>query len=409
MEEGKHYTYIVLDPRETGVWIYKGWTFLYRPFYVGKGKGRRIHEHKYPSQRKQLNIKNTFIDKIEKELGIEPFYVKVYENISDDRSKEIEIDIISHFGRIDLKTGILANMTEGGEGMSGRVRKESELEKMRGPNGPNAKSRRINQLDKDGNLIKTWDYLRLITDELGVPGGAILKCCRGERETASYYKWEFEGTSPYVPPLKNVSSSTKTVYQYNLEGNYITSFRSSVEAVKALERGNNGSPIGMCCNGKAKSVYGYQWFFDFRGEKTDPVKRFGLFLGETPKLKTPKIHKSTKKAVFQYDFSGNFIREYSSSQEANDILGISATQIADCCRGDRQSAGSFIWLYEYQGYKITVSLTKTNKIVELYNESGEVVMEFFSASAAARAKHYIYRTSPDNLLPCGLFWRFKAD
>lgn len=409
MEDDKHYTYIMLDPREQGVWTYKDWTFTYRPFYVGKGKKKRVYEHKSPSQRKRLNIKNTFMDQIEKDLGIEPFYLKLYENISDEKSKEIEMDIISHFGRIDLKTGILANMTKGGEGVVGRILGESELEKMRARKGPNSKSKRINQLDLDGNLIKTWDYLRLITDQLGFSGGGILKCCRGEKRTVGGYRWEFEGTSPYIHPLKDVSVSTKTIYQYDLEGNYITYFRSCAEASKSLGKGDNGSPIGMCGNGKARSVYGYQWFFDFRGEKTDPVKRFGLFLGEAPEPKPIKIRPSQKKPVFQYDFSGNFIREYSCAQEANDILGISVTQIAGCCRGDRQSAGSFIWFYNYQGHKIPVKLTKTNKIVELYNESGEIVMEFFSASAAARAKYYIHQTDFNNRLPCGLFWRFKSD
>jgi len=70
MEENKHYTYVMLDPREQGVWRYKDWTFVYRPFYVGKGKGRRMYEHKYLSNRKDLNIKNTFIDQIEKDLGL---------------------------------------------------------------------------------------------------------------------------------------------------------------------------------------------------------------------------------------------------------------------------------------------------------------------------------------------------
>jgi hypothetical protein len=46
-----YYVYVLLDSRRPGVWTYpingtsKSVTFSHRPFYVGKGKGRRVRSH----------------------------------------------------------------------------------------------------------------------------------------------------------------------------------------------------------------------------------------------------------------------------------------------------------------------------------------------------------------------------
>jgi hypothetical protein len=47
--------------------------------------------------------------------------VIIESNISDEDSMKLEIELISKYGRKDLGTGILRNMTDGGEGASGRI------------------------------------------------------------------------------------------------------------------------------------------------------------------------------------------------------------------------------------------------------------------------------------------------
>lgn len=34
----KYYVYILFDPRKPGKFIYNSFCFLYKPFYIGKGK-----------------------------------------------------------------------------------------------------------------------------------------------------------------------------------------------------------------------------------------------------------------------------------------------------------------------------------------------------------------------------------
>jgi hypothetical protein len=82
----EYYTYAYL--RENGT-----------PYYIGKGKGYRIHS---TNRRIALPIKERRI------------FLK--KNLTEDEAIKHEIYMISIFGRKDLGTGILLNMTDGGEG-----------------------------------------------------------------------------------------------------------------------------------------------------------------------------------------------------------------------------------------------------------------------------------------------------
>ncbi len=104
------YVYIYLDPRITPA----------EPIYIGKGSGKRANFHKTRANNPILKRK---INKI-KELGLEPI-VEIYkDNISDNEALNLEIELILKFGRVDLGTGTLCNLTEGGEGSSGRIASE---------------------------------------------------------------------------------------------------------------------------------------------------------------------------------------------------------------------------------------------------------------------------------------------
>jgi hypothetical protein len=95
----EYYTYAYL--REDGT-----------PYYIGKGKGNRIHQKHsgfYPP-----------------EISRRIFLKK---NLNEEQAFKHEIYMIFVFGRKDLRTGILHNKTNGGEGVPG-ILMDEERRKM---------------------------------------------------------------------------------------------------------------------------------------------------------------------------------------------------------------------------------------------------------------------------------------
>lgn len=85
------------------------------PFYIGKGRGRRDVVHKYNNP---LFVR--ILDKIRKS-GKEPSVVRLRENLTEAEAHEMERAEIAKYGRRNNGTGVLANLTNGGEGTSGRI------------------------------------------------------------------------------------------------------------------------------------------------------------------------------------------------------------------------------------------------------------------------------------------------
>lgn len=115
------YTYIYLDPRKSGKFVYGKYKFNFEPFYIGKGKNIRIYDHLFPSR---LKISSTYkSNKIKTLLNLgydlKKYIFKIHSEISELQAKKLEIELIKKIGRLDLKTGPLTNTTDGGDGTSG--------------------------------------------------------------------------------------------------------------------------------------------------------------------------------------------------------------------------------------------------------------------------------------------------
>lgn len=77
--------------------------------------------------------------------------------------------------------------------MYGKYHTEESRQKIsqakKGKNAPQAK--RIIQYNKQGNLIRVWDYAKQVTEELGINHGNIISCCKGKLKSAGGYIWRY--------------------------------------------------------------------------------------------------------------------------------------------------------------------------------------------------------------------------
>lgn len=216
------------------------------PFYIGIGTSEyynRAYRHKNRSDLwKRIATKGGY------EVEI------LMDNLSWEEAKEKEKEFIKLYGRIDKKTGCLANMTDGGDGAinaviseshrkavaeankkrvfteedrrkiserhTGRVKsEESRLklsnslknsekfkqacklnsEKFKGFKHTEEtklhlskiKKIKVVQLDLNGDLIKVWDGASDVERELKIHSGNIAKCCKNKIKEAGGFKWQY--------------------------------------------------------------------------------------------------------------------------------------------------------------------------------------------------------------------------
>lgn len=124
------YCYVYLDPRKPGYYKYGDWIFDYEPIWVGKGNGIRwkISNHL------RHNSGNRLLENKLNKIG-ESNVIVIFPLIDSGLTCEkyaflAEKTFISNIGRLDLGTGPLCNLTNGGDGQSGLVHTEETKKKI---------------------------------------------------------------------------------------------------------------------------------------------------------------------------------------------------------------------------------------------------------------------------------------
>lgn len=99
------------------------------PFYIGKGLGQRINYHFKKCNLKGRTLKENKINSLNNQK-IKILREKLFESENELLCLNLECFLICIYGRRDIKTGILCNHTDGGEGVSGKICSQETKDKM---------------------------------------------------------------------------------------------------------------------------------------------------------------------------------------------------------------------------------------------------------------------------------------
>lgn len=129
--------------------------------------------------------------------------------------------------------------------------------------------------------------------------------------------------------MKNNSYKSIKVYQYDLDGNFISEFSSTREAER--ETGISHTQIGNCCNGKLNTAGGYVWSYD-----------------EYEKIEVKKDSK--KKSVVQIDpETYELINVFESLKDASERTKTNKNSISNVVREISHTANGYKWMF-YEDY-----------------------------------------------------------
>jgi len=226
-------------------------------FYIGIGKdSKRAY-----STKKRNDLWQNIINKY-------GYYVGIHiENISYENAKKIEIELIKKYGRIDNGTGILSNMTNGGDHRLFSLDTKNKISNsLKGKKQTEeTKIKRIKKLKEIWSNPALIELKRKQTKDLIQRG--ILKTRLG---IASPNK-----NKPFPGDKIKLSDSLKKYYQSNeihnkkhisvakfdIDGNFIKKYDSHHEAAKDI----NGfaKRILDVCNCKLKSHKNYKWKYNY--------------------------------------------------------------------------------------------------------------------------------------------------
>lgn len=268
-------------------------------FYVGFGTkyGKKYSRSKELSKRHRNFLWWKIYNGCNRDISIEIVFES---DIKKDAIQE-EIRLISVYGRMIDGTGILTNLSDGGE-------------------YGGSPCRSISQYDKQGKFIKEWDSVHHIAQFYGVGDKAIYQSMKSGGVSAGFM-WRYsDGLNNDIAP--HYAKSNKKVSKYTKTGDYICTYDSLAEASK--DTGIDRSSINHCALGNRVSCGGFCWSYADK-----PVS-------------LPKDY-----LIVKYDMNMNRLSEYSYYSDIMKELNISSpTAIKNCFNGKQKQAYGFVWRKE---------------------------------------------------------------
>lgn len=186
-----------------------------------------------------------------------------------------------------------------------------------------ATEKEVAQYKFDGTFVRSYYSITHASQMTGISHSGIQSACSGEIKFCKDYQWRyFNGDTS---DIESIEPRYKPVYQFDLQGNYITYYKNCEEASK--QTGINKTSINNNCLKKIRCSHGYYWSYE---------KHFDY---------KPKDKQGT--AVACYTDNGVFVRSYSSLSEAAKELNVAVSGISKVLSGYRKHCANYRWRYFY--------------------------------------------------------------
>lgn len=278
----KYYVYAYLDSKLEENISFDDIIFTYKPIYIGKGKNNRMLDHF--KDRKRFNT--YFYNKLNKMILEEniPMVVKLKEFDNEQDAIKMEVDLIRFLGK-KKNGGLLYNITDGGDGVSGYVYTDIVREKMR-------KIAIINNF-----------YLNFPQNQ------------KGENHPMFGKKHKQYSINKMIESKMGTKQSEEWVEKRTAK---LRGVPLSQEHKDKLSESNKG---------KKRSE---------ETKKRQSIARLG---------KEPHNKGKIKDIILQIDMDGNIVKEWSN---LNDLghSGFQKSNVINVCMGKRKSHAGFIWKYK---------------------------------------------------------------
>jgi len=195
------------------------------PFYIGIGNKKnyaRAHQIK-PDRRNEIWCKIFYKTEIKIEI--------ILDNLTKSQASEKEKEFIKLYGRKDLNTGCLCNMTDGGDGIWNCIRSENTKEKLR----------QSKLGDKNPNFGKSPSKETILKRSKSLTGKKRSQETKNKQSLSS---------------IKSGQSKEVDVFRFGTN-EYIGRFHAISEACRFLGFHHLNGKAVMVANGKRNQTQGY--------------------------------------------------------------------------------------------------------------------------------------------------------
>lgn len=264
----------------------------------------RWYNHRKDYRNPKSSSYNTYFYQALRKYGIENFSFDVIEECMEYELDTKEISWIDKLHTNNREYGY--NTTNGGDGVRGYWDKP------------------VYQYSLDGEFIAAYKSVKDAQRQIGITD--VGYCASGKGKSAGGYIWsyiKFDSMPKYVR-----GHTTTEVYQYALDGTYMQSYPSILEASKST--GVAYRNINSCIHSDSQIRGGdYMW----------TNKKFNCL---------PPYKRNLRKSppVIQFGLDGNIVAEYDSLAGANEATGVPKINISRCCKGHSKTAGGYRWQYK---------------------------------------------------------------